>query len=322
MIERQMYRQSASALPLRIEAPAGADPEELIDAATRGRAALTAKLLDYGAILLRGWGVASVDQFRAFVSAFSGSSTAFGYAGGASPRRAIDGESGVYTSTDYPAEMKLSLHNELSYADRYPTRLYFFCRVAPRSGGETTLGDSRRILAGLNREVLDEFKAKQVRYVRNLSPHLGSGYSWQEAFETEDPRTAEARCAAIGAEFEWDDGFLRLSQVRPATVRHPETGEEVWFNQADGFHPSALDPGTYQALMAFAGSEDRLRLNVFYGDGSAIDRAALEHVRAVIGSETIPHPWQQGDILVLDNLLAAHGRMPFSGPREIVLAMS
>jgi alpha-ketoglutarate-dependent taurine dioxygenase len=33
-------------------------------------------------------------------------------------------------------------------------------------------------------------------------------------------------------------------------------------------------------------------------------------------------PWQKGDILVLDNRLTAHGRMPFSGAKKIVLAMS
>lgn len=322
MIEPQTYPPTASTLPLPIEAPDGADPEALIEAAVQCRGEWGAKLLDRGALLLRGWGVASVDQFRAFVSAFSGSADRFGYAGGASPRSAVDGESGVYSSTDYPPEMLLSLHNELSYADRYPRRLYFFCLAAPSSGGETTLGDSRRILGGIDRQVLDEFRTRQIRYVRNLSPHVGSGYSWQEAFETEDQRTAEARCLDLGAAFEWDGGFLRISQIRPATIRHPETGEEVWFNQADGFHPSALDPDTYAALISLAGSEDRLRLNVFYGDGSAIDRAVLEHVRAVIGKETLPHSWQEGDILVLDNLLAAHGRMPFSGPRKIVLTMT
>ena len=324
MIEPQTNPRTASTLPLPlpIDAPAGADPEALINAATHCRAAWSAKLLNHGALLLRGWGVAGVDQFRAFVSAFAGSADAFGYAGGASPRRAIDGESGVYSSTEYPAEMTLSLHNELSYADRYPSRLYFLCLTAPRSGGETTLGDSRRILAGIDRQVLEEFRTRQIRYVRNLSPHVGSGYSWQEAFETGDPRTAEVRCAEIGAAFEWDDGFLRISQVRPATVHHPKTAEEVWFNQADGFHPSALDPDTYGAMMAFAGSEDRFRLNVFYGDGSTIDRGALEHIRAVIAKETLLHRWRVGDILVLDNCLAAHGRMPFSGPRNIVLAMT
>ena len=322
MIEPKTNLPASTKLPLQIEAAPGADPEALIEAAARCRAAWSAKLLAGGALLLRGWGLTGVDQFRAFVSAFSGSAEAFGYAGGASPRAAIDRETGVYTSTEYPPELTLSLHNELSYADRYPSRLYFFCVTAPGSGGETTLGDSRRILAGIDRQVLDEFRTRQIRYVRNLSPQVGSGYSWQEAFETEDRRTAEARCAEIGAAFEWDNGFLRISQVRPATIHHPRTGEEVWFNQADGFHPSALDTDTYGALLDLAGSEDRLRLNVFYGDGSPIDRAALEHIRTVIGRETLPHSWREGDILVLDNLLAAHGRMPFSGPRKIVLAMT
>jgi alpha-ketoglutarate-dependent taurine dioxygenase len=322
MIEQQTKPPAARTLPFAIEAGPGAKPDALIETARNCRAAWSDQLLDHGALLLRSWDLAGIDRFRAFVAAFSGSSEAFGYAGGASPRRAIDSESGVYNSTDYPAAMTLPLHNELSYAGHYPARLFFFCRVAPLSGGATTLGDSRRILEGLDRQVLDEFRARQIRYVRNLSPEIGSGYSWQEAFETEDPRSAEARCAELGAAFEWDDGFLRISQIRPATARHPDTGEEVWFNQADGFHPSVLDPETYEAAMAFAGSEDRFRLNVFYGDGSRIEQAALDHVRAVIRSETIPHAWQTGDILVLDNLLAAHGREPFSGPREIVLAMT
>jgi hypothetical protein len=102
---------------------------------------------------------------------------------------------------------------------------------------------------------------------------------------------------------------------------HPETGEEVWFNQADGFHPTALDPVSYAEAMAFAGSEDCFRLGVTYGDGREIDRSDLEKVRAAIGSETRQHRWRKGDVLVLDNLLVAHGRRPFSGPRKIVLAM-
>jgi hypothetical protein len=32
--------------------------------------------------------------------------------------------------------------------------------------------------------------------------------------------------------------------------------------------------------------------------------------------------WRRGDLLVLDNLLAAHGRKPFEGDREILVAMA
>jgi hypothetical protein len=109
---------------------------------------------------------------------------------------------------------------------------------------------------------------------------------------------------------------------RPATAHHPHTGEEVWFNQADGFHPSALLPDVYAAALAEVGSEDRFRLNVTYGDGSPIALETLEHIRAVLRAHSVPHRWQRGDVVVLDNLLAAHGRLPFSGPRKIALAMT
>jgi alpha-ketoglutarate-dependent taurine dioxygenase len=114
---------------------------------------------------------------------------------------------------------------------------------------------------------------------------------------------------------------LRLSQIRPAILTHPTTHEKVWFNQADGFHPSNLDAETYRALISLM-SEDEFRLNVFFGDGSPIDLETLGHIRAVLESETIPHRWQAGDVLILDNILAAHGRAPFTGARKIALAMT
>jgi alpha-ketoglutarate-dependent taurine dioxygenase len=230
----------------------------------------------------------------------------------------VDAVAGIYTSTEYPPHVGLSLHNELSYADVHPSRLFFCCLVAPEHGGETTLGDSRRILQRLDPAVAEAFRTRQVRYVRNLSPVRGGGYSWREAFGTDDPAEAGQVCARMGSAFEWrDGGVLRVSQTRPATAFHPVTGEEVWFNQADGFHPSGLPPELYGELTALAGSEDDLRLNAYYGDGSPIERAALEHVRAVLSEETVPHRWRAGDILVLDNFLAAHGRRPFSGPRHL-----
>jgi alpha-ketoglutarate-dependent taurine dioxygenase len=159
--------------------------------------------------------------------------------------------------------------------------------------------------------------------VRNLAGAKGSLYSWQQALETDDPAEAEARCRAIGAEAEWrPGGLLRISQVRPATAVHPETGEEVWFNQADGFHPSALGAAAYAEQLALCGSEENFRLSSSYGDGGPIEPAALAHIRDVLEAQTVPHRWRAGDILVLDNLLAAHGRAPFSGPRKIAVAMT
>ena len=281
-------------------------------------------LLERGAILFRGFRIGGSEQFAEAVEAMSGRSRLLEYRGGASPRGSIPaGRRPIYNSTDYPPEMELSLHNELSYSDVYPDRIYFFCLTAPEQGGETTLGDSREILRNMAPAVRERFVEKGVCYVRNLSSGKGSGYSWQDAFESEDREEVERRCRAIGAGFEWLGGnILRLRQVRPATARHPRTGEEVWFNQADGFHPSALDPSTYAELLALCGSEDLFRLNVAYGDGTPIEASALAEVRRVIREETRAHVWQAGDLLMLDNRLAAHGRRPFRGPRRIAVAMS
>jgi len=309
-------------LPHVVEPSVDPSLAALLAYAKRERPALDAALLHSGALLFRGWRTDSLEDFNAFVSAFSGSEERFGYAGGASPRRGLGGK-GLYSSTEYPPSMWLSLHNELSYAGVQPRRLYFFCQVAPVTGGETTLADSRRILSALDPAMVAEFRGRGLRYIRNLSPLEGSGYGWPEAFETGDPAKAEARARAIGAEAEWrPGGILRVRQTRSATAFHPETGEEIWFNQADGFHPTALSPSAYAEQLALCGSEENFRLNVTFADGGAIPIKALTRIRETLTAQTIPHRWRTGDILALDNHLAAHGRAPFEGPRKIALAMT
>jgi alpha-ketoglutarate-dependent taurine dioxygenase len=310
------------AAPWLVEAGADASAEAAFDIVRDHRESLGTRLRSSGALLFRGFALGDVVSLARFVEVFSDGAPPFGYAGGASPRTALDG-AGVYSSTEYPADIELSLHNELSYVDVFPNHLFFCCITAPDHGGATTLGDSRRILAGINRQVVDTFRAKGIRYVRNLSADAGTGYSWQDAFETGYRAEAEAACRRLGASFEWlADGYLRVSQLRPATALHPRTGEEVWFNQADGFHPSALDADTYAALLAWHGSEDRFRLTVSFGNGTPIPRAMLDEVRRAIAAERVEHQWQLGDIVVLDNFLMAHGRAPFSGARKIALAMT
>jgi alpha-ketoglutarate-dependent taurine dioxygenase len=312
------YFLNPQKLPLVIEAePKNRSLQFLLDLAKAEKDFFLAEMLKYGALLFRGFDVRTADEFREFVRGFS-EKEFFNYAGGASPRSAV--QENVYNSTEYPPDLALELHNELSYSRKYPRHLYFFCETAPAQGGETTLGDSRRIRQEIRPEIVELFKTKGVLYERYLRAETGFGYSWQEAFETADRQKIEDICRAMSADFDWQENdCLRLRQVCPATAEHPETGAEVWFNQAHGFHASALDAET---LAWYQARREKPRLNSYFGDGSPICTLTLAHIRDVLRRLTVPHRWRAGDILILDNMLTAHGRMPFAGARKIILAMT
>jgi alpha-ketoglutarate-dependent taurine dioxygenase len=157
-------------------------------------------------------------------------------------------------------------------------------------------------------------------YVRNFGE--GFGISWQTAFQTAERGAMEDFCRANRVAVEWkDDGRLRTRSVRPVAVRHPRTGEEVWFNAAISSHISTVEPATRAALLAEYSEED-LPKNSLYGDGAPIEPEVLAEVRRAQRQETVAFPWQKGDILLLDNMLVAHGRAPYSGPRRVVVAMA
>ena len=285
---------------------------------------LEARLLVHGAALFRGFKVNTPSAFARCLRAIS--PDLLDYVDGNSPRTKL--ASGIYTSTEYPAEYFISLHNELSYSQKWPSRLFFCCIVAPEQGGETPIADSRAILRNLDASVTEEFNRKGVKYIRNLHGERGVGRgigpSWQDTFETEDRSSVEQFCAQSGIDFAWrKDGGLKLSQVRPAIESHPVTNERLWFNQADQFHPSTHPKPMFEYLsLAYWGKEDEMPQNARYGDNTLIDPQTLDHIREVTFKQAVVAPWRAGDFLMIDNMLTCHGRMPFSGPRKILVAMS
>jgi alpha-ketoglutarate-dependent taurine dioxygenase len=277
-------------------------------------------LLRHGAMLFRGFGIDSLEALTRAVRTIGGETLA--YIDGNSPRRKLG--SGVYTSTEYPPEFFISLHNELSYSSRWPSRLFFCCVTAPHEGGETPLADSRRILAQLPVQVREAFVTRKIRYIRNLHGGSGFGPSWQATFETESRANVEEFCRATETGARWnDDGSLTVTQIRPATQFHPKTGEEVWFNQADQFHPSTHPKPIYDSIVAlYEGREELLPQTATFGDGSPMPVAMLDDVRQTVRDEIRLFQWQRGDLLMIDNMLVCHGRRPFTPPREILVSMT
>jgi alpha-ketoglutarate-dependent taurine dioxygenase len=274
------------------------------------------KLSKAGAVLFRGFKIESLPQFRAFTQSVCPELIEYGER--SSPRTKID--DGVYTSTDHPADQPIQLHNEQSYTLNWPMKIWFFCMQPPLTGGCTPIADSRKILKRLKPQTVEKFSRKQIMYMRNYGD--GLGLHWPEVFQTTDKLAVEQHCHEASIEFEWKDGNrLRTRQVRPAIRTHPHTGEQSWFNHMLFFHVTSLPPSVRDAFVSGIEEED-FPFNTYYGDGSPIEPSVLEEVREAYVQETVAFPWQKGDILMVDNMLVAHGREPFSGPRKIMVAMA
>jgi alpha-ketoglutarate-dependent taurine dioxygenase len=225
----------------------------------------------------------------------------------------------VYTPVSYPANKLLLWHNENSFNDSWPMKIWFCCAVPAETGGETPLVDSRRVFEMLDPKIRERFIEKKVMYVRNYKEGLGQ--SWQAIMRAENRADAEKFCRNNLMEFEWkEDNGLLTRCVRPAVAQHPRTGEIVWFNQAQHWHRACLDAETRESLKALYDEDDFPR-NCYYGDGSVIEDSIMAEILEVYRQLEVSFPWQEKDVVMLDNLLTAHGRNPYVGKRRLYVAM-
>ncbi|PGT57973.1 taurine catabolism dioxygenase TauD [Bacillus cereus] len=272
-------------------------------------------LIKYGGILFRGFNVDSQEKFNRFLDI--NCSEILEYNESSSPRTEVGNK--VYTSTDFPNDQVILQHNELSYSSVWPMKIWF-CSVTPaKQGGETPISDVRQVYKKLDPKIRDIFSQKGWMLVRNYGD--GFGLPWQEVFHTENKKEVEKYCERHGIQVEWKDGNrLRTSQIRKAIRQHPISGEFVWFNHAAFWHESSLKADIREMLISLLGREG-LPYNTYYGDGTPIEDSIIETIREVYDSETVMFPWKKGDLLMLDNMLAAHGRNSYIGERKTLVSM-
>jgi alpha-ketoglutarate-dependent taurine dioxygenase len=227
----------------------------------------------------------------------------------------------IYTSTEYPSSQTIPFHNEYGYATEWPMTLMLYSEIIAESGGATPLADCRLVLRNMPEELLARFQELGIRYVRNfgyLPPPIG--FTWQEAYETEDKKEVERTCEESGINFEWDGECLHTWWVQPAVRKHPDLDTEVWFNQLLGTHLSSM-PALVRERLAASGEEYAPR-NCFYGDGTRIEDDESEVIRQLYEEAKTEFVWKKNDYLIFDNMLVAHSRKPFRGARRVLLAIA
>ncbi|WP_406065677.1 TauD/TfdA family dioxygenase [Micromonospora sp. NBC_00860] len=303
---------TTATLPVVVES----DGRTLTELIIERRAELRAAVAEQGGLLFRGFDVGGVDGFDRVVRALAGEPLT--YTERSSPRHAIKGR--VYTSTDYPPDEEIFLHNENSYQARWPLTLFFYCITAPQTLGATPLADIRRVYREIDPAVREEFVRRRWMLMRNF--HGDFGASWQHVFGTDDRAEVEAYAAANRITLEWvgRDG-LRTRAVRDVVHQRPGSDIPRWFNHATFFHVSSLAKDLQEGLLAMFGA-DGLPSNTYYGDGGEIPVDVMDHLRAAYRAASVRFDYQRDDVLVVDNMTAAHGREPFTGPRKIAVAMA
>lgn len=299
---------------LRCQTPA-AEPDD----ATRWVAGHRDELLDraarQGAILFRGFPLTTASDFDAFVAAFALPN--FPYDESLSNAVRVNRTPRVFTANEAPPGVTIHLHHEMAQTPVYPSRLFFFCEQPATEGGATPVCRSDVLwerLAVRRPAFARACEAKGLRYTNVMpsedDPGSGMGRSWQNTLRAADRDGAEARLRGLGYSWEWlpDDCLRVTTPVLPA-VRHLPDGRTSFFNQL---------------IAASRGWKDRRNdpsRSVTFGDGTPLDRDPVADASGLAEGLAFDIPWEQGDVALVDNFVAMHGRRTFSGVRKVLASL-
>ena len=304
--------QRAPGRPALLDAPTN-DPVGWVAA---HRPALRAAVTEHGALFVRGLGLRDSGEVAAVFAGLAEGLTAerepF------APRQFYG--NGVYGSTKWPANQPMCMHHEQSYTLAFPALMMFACLAAADSGGATAVADGPTMLEALPADLVARFARDGWILSRTYNDEIGA--SWEEAFGTDDRAAVERYCRDNAIAYEWQpDGELRTRQRRSAVVRHPVTGQRCWFNQVAFLNQATLDPEVREYLLDVYG-EDGLPFNTSFGNGDPIGQDVVDLLNSTYEAHTLRQPWEDGDLLLVDNIRTAHSREAYTGAREVLVGLA
>lgn len=271
---------------------------------------------EHGAILFRGLPLNSPEDCDAFVAAFG--LTNFPYIESLSNAVRVNYTERIFSANEAPADVTIYFHHEMAQTPIYPAKLFFFCMQAAEEGGETPLCRSDVLferLADRCPEFAKNCEQKGLRYSNVMpadnDPKSGMGRSWKSTLRAETRADAEARLREIDYDWEWlPDGCLRATTPVLPAVRDVGQGRKAFFNQL---------------IAAFQGWKDERNdpsKAIRFGDGSPLDRDAVNIATELAYEIAFDLPWQRGDAVLVDNFVTMHGRRTFRGTRKVLASLA
>jgi hypothetical protein len=264
---------------------------------------------------MRGLSPASPEDFDAVVTAFGFPN--FSYEDSLSNAYRINYTPRVFSANEAPSEITIFLHHEMAQTPIYPSKLFFFCQTAPDEGGATPICRSDILWERLTEQLPDfasTCRDKGLKYSLTMAGESdessGMGRSWQGTFSAESCETAEARMTELGYSWQWqDNGDLRATTPVLPAVRDLGDGRCSFFNQLiaafNGWKDTRNDPSKA----------------ITFGDDTPLDPADVAKASALADEMTFDIPWREGDLALVDNYTAMHGRRTFKGTRKVLASL-
>ncbi len=267
-------------------------------------------LAQSGSLLFRGFPVDSAEKFDAFSASFGYPN--FTYQESLSNAVRINFTERVFTANEAPKDVEIYLHHEMAQTPISPSKLFFFCLASSDIGGATPLCRSDKLFAALREKapkLAQDFADKGLKYKTYMpgenDANSGQGRSWKDTLSVNSKQQAEQKLHELGYTWEWlEDGQLKaITPVLPAVIKLDD-GAEIFYNQL------------IAAYMGWKGVRENPSIAITFGDDSHIPVDGLELVVELSKEFTFDLAWQDGDVAIVDNYRAMHGRRSYSGDRK------
>jgi hypothetical protein len=294
---------------------AGATLEQAAVWVRAHRNELVRQASEHGAVLFRDFPLKTPEDLDTFIAAFDLPN--FPYYESLSNAVRVNWTERVFSANEAPPEVTIYYHHEMAQTPIFPAKLFFFCQQPAEEGGATPLCRSDVLyerLAERCPQFASDCESKGLQYSNVMpaenDPKSGMGRSWQSTLGAKTRDEAEKRLRKLGYSWEWlDDGCLRATTPVLPAVREVSGGRKTFFNQL---------------IAAFRGWKDTRNdpaQAIRFGDGSPLDREAVQMAIDLAEELTFDVPWQKGDAVLVDNFVVMHGRRTFRGTRKVLASL-